>query len=384
MKKLLPLLALLLLCAGCGFLNIQIGTTTAATTAVTTTAATTKATTDVTAAATTAATTSATTAKTTAAATAKTTAAATSSATSPVTTTAVATTTTAVTTTIKPWQDPYPEGISGWYDVPAYLEGDWWLLPKGWPEQSQNTMLCFRSEDGIISARFMRWLDGASVTAHADLSDLGEPDGDACDVLSLSISAVTPSFSTNWASLEESGTSDYQILAAGVDGQDILALRELGNGDSMFASDALRYDRAAAERLWVFRRETKAGVFAPTEEQYDAMRAKGRTFYAYCWQQSEAGCFLQEMTVEQSTVDWYGDGVRVLRCLWYNNGHAFTAVRYDSAVPFEREQTVMKGTPTPAVRPRFVRATTDEYGIVTKLEEVPYFAYGYYYAPGIR
>ncbi len=154
MKKLLPLLALLLLCAGCGFLDIQIGT--AATTAVTTVAATTKATTaaTVTAAATTKATTAATTAKTTAATT---TTATTDAATTAAATTAAATTAaTTVAATAKPWQDPYPAGISGWFDVPAYLEGDWWLLPKGRPEQSQNTMLFFREEEGILSACFMR------------------------------------------------------------------------------------------------------------------------------------------------------------------------------------------------------------------------------------
>lgn len=381
MKKLLPLLALLLLCAGCGILDVHFGTQSTTVTLPAAAAATTTATTVTLPASTAAVTTTTTKAVTTPAMT--TTAPAASSSTFQTTTTADAPATTAATTAATPWEDPYPAGLRGWIDVPAYLVGDWWLQPGGLPERSKNTMLFFRDDDGILGACVMHWSDGGSVTAHADLSDLGEPDGDACDVLTLSVANVTSSFSADYEAIEASGSSDYQILAAIVDGQDVLALRELGNGESLFAMDVLGYENAAAERLWVFRRDSMAGAFAPTEAQYEQMRARNRTFYAYCWQQSAAGCFLQEVTVEQSTIDWYGEGRQVMRVLWLDNGHAMTAVRYDSAVPFEAPQTAAKSA-VPALQPKLVQVTVDNWGVVTKLEEVPYMAYGYYFRPGIR
>ena len=214
--------------------------------------------------------------------------------------------------------------------------------------------------------------DSAWVSGILSLSDCLTDDESALGrLLKVSPDEVTPNFATTWATIMEDKPSDYQILAAQVLDHDVLALREIGNGTSVFSMDVLREERQARESMWVFERQGESFSLAPGPEENDALRRRNSTFFAYCWMQEEGVCFLQEMDTVLKN-NWITEGDTVRLCRYPENGHALRAVCYE--VGGHTEQT-LGAMP---YKPHLVQVTTDEEGVVVQMLDMLYLGAGVY------
>ena len=267
----------------------------------------------------------------------------------------------------------------------------WILLPEGDTANETEAELRIRNEEGLAS--FVRLSDMESINACRGFMTLFEGEDAPVELMRFTEFDVSDGFSDNNAMIESTVYADYQYINAYVQGTEVMALRETGNGVSAFTAYALGSDNIAAEDFWVFERKSaeEAGGFPGverkddednndlTEEQYDKMRVKGETFCAYYWRTLDGACMLQEMDAAVTMGDdWFGTPTDTMRVKYPDNGHPWTAVKYYFADELGPEYIVPEPT---AYKPMLVTVTTNEDGEVTGYLSISYLGYGTYRFP---
>ena len=283
------------------------------------------------------------------------------------------------------WQEAYPDGLNAEADVLSYLNGTWCFLNNGniygLEDRPEKSISFFPEEKRALFSK-----DHGTHYVEADfaLDRLNAEGRQFGTLIRLTPKEASAGFSGG-SEFTTGYDVDLQVLTANVMGEEILALREIGNGDSELGYQGLGYDWQSGDDFWIFERmdyAREAENFRPTEEQNAAMRLCGETFYAYCWYQFEGSCFLQEMDALEENVDWYGDMIPMISCQYPANGHAMTTVRYDLSAELKQKRSGEGSLPdVRAFIPVFVRVTTNEKGEVTELQEMKYLSLGLYLRP---
>ncbi|MBR3296747.1 MAG: hypothetical protein IKI65_02790 [Firmicutes bacterium] len=263
----------------------------------------------------------------------------------------------------------YPDGYLEEEEMAGLLSGLWEFLPNGDIIRLEPYgFFSFGDEDRF--AMFNTTDDAQSVSGTYALADIFMEGRGTWNELSFTVSEISEGYA-DARDILVGETTDLQFLTAQVEGVDALALRYLGNGDTYFSYNILQNDLQATDWFWVFEREPDEPRDIPTDEQYDAMRKKGETFYAFCWRDYGDRCLLQEMAVIPYQEDWYGEMEDCLMYMYPANGHAFTAVPYEI-------EGMKDYAHSGEYRPGLMRVTTDENGIVTELLPLRYLGYGVY------
>ena len=283
------------------------------------------------------------------------------------------------------WQEAYPDGLNAEADVLSYLNGTWCFLNNGniygLEDRPEKSISFFPEEKRALFSK-----DHGTHYVEADfaLDRLNAEGRQFGTLIRLTPKEASAGFSGG-SEFTTGYDVDLQVLTANVMGEEILALREIGNGDSELGYQGLGYDWQSGDDFWIFERmdyAREAENFRPTEEQNAAMRLCGETFYAYSWYQFGGSCFLQEMDALEENVDWYGDVIPMISCQYPANGHAMTTVRYDLSAELKQKRSGEGSLPdVRAFIPVFVRVTTNEKGEVTELQEMKYLSLGLYLRP---
>jgi len=253
-----------------------------------------------------------------------------------------------------------------------WLAGDWTLLTGGDLLGGDLPVLTLTFESGRQNLYFTLGDTPEHAGAAFTFETLFERIG-TDDLLHLEIDEVTEDVSQDADTLLGT-TCDLQLLTARVADTDVLALREIGNDDSLLAMVLLGYERMAGDSFWVFARVTQEKPTPPDEAQYDAIRKKGETFYAVRWLDFGDICYLQALDAAAYEEDWYGEMLPAVCYALSADENALVATMYP--VPGGADDT---GAPPPrAYLPALVRVTTDEDGAVVAQEDLPYLGYGIY------
>ncbi|MBQ7534977.1 MAG: hypothetical protein IJT43_05080 [Stomatobaculum sp.] len=283
------------------------------------------------------------------------------------------------------WQEAYPNGLSEEADVLSYLKGTWCFLNNGdiygLQDRPEKSISFFPEERKVL---FTKDHGDQYVEAGLALDRLNTGSGQFGTLIRVTPKEVSEGFSASGMSFTGYDV-DFQVVTANVMGEEILALREIGNGDSELGYQGLGYDWQSSDDFWIFERmdyAREAEDFRPTAEQNAAMRLYGKTFYAFSWYQYEGSCFLQEMDAKEEELEWYMDRLPMISYQYPANGHAMTAVRYEFSEELQKARTGEGMLPdVRAFMPQFVRVTTNEKGEITELENMVYLSLGLYLSP---
>ena len=244
-------------------------------------------------------------------------------------------------------------------DVYAYLEGDWEMMPYGYMHEKPYTYFSF-FPDGTFSVNHEKKRDMAA--GSFTVSELS-PDQER-----MKITVAPSSFDAELLPGDEAllhTTADFEIFAAKMNGMKLLALREAGNGESLFARDALLYAVQSDDRFWIFRQPQDTGTAS-------AQVKKDSQFYAMQWLKEDGTVWLQEVETEQYEAALYDKPVPVIEIGYMHNDDALDAVPYELA--FGGVEDVFDGV----IRPQFVHAETNAKGQVVRLHRMPYETLGLY------
>ena len=289
------------------------------------------------------------------------------------------------------WQEAYPNGLREEGDVRSYLSGTWAFLNNGdvfgLQDNPEKSFSFFPEEKRAL---FTKDHGAHYVDSSFSLEKINDEavQGQDVNLMTLTPKEASAGFLPD-REFDLGLRTDMQILTANVMGEEILALREIGNGESELATYGLGFDGCAADTFWVFERmdyAREAENFRPTAEQNEAMKLRGKTFWAFNWYQYEGTCFLQEMDAKEKTVDWYEDRLPMISYDYMANGHSMTAVQYDFSEEMRKAQKerLANGTDGPerrAFAPVLCRVTTNENGEITAVEDMVYIALGLYVTP---
>lgn len=227
------------------------------------------------------------------------------------------------------------------------------------------------SEDGT-GISMMDSAGTKSVKALAEFGDLY----DLNQGIASKITITPQEYTGVEESMQEKDPVEFQILSARVNGEEVLALRELGNGTSGFSSAILGMENQTPGYFWIFRRASD--LLLP-----QVPLRKNDTFYAYCWYKESEAVHLQELTYETGESDWYGEERTVLKLSRKDTAEASEAIRYpvDETMQWRIFMTSEEAD-AKRYEPQLMQVTTDENGNIVKLYYMDYLGYGYYEADG--
>ncbi len=260
-------------------------------------------------------------------------------------------------------------------DLLDWLAGDWVMLPGGdvlsqqptiWltvdPAQQRMVFADTESSEHV----------GASFTIDPLFTEMP-----ANDLLCLKFDEATEGALSGYSNAEILNTRvDLQVIPGIANGREMIALREIGNGDSMFAYGILDYDRQANDTCWIFERMIGAQPETFTDAENEALRKKNESFFAWRWFDSGDFCCLQPLESLEYEEEWY-DG-EMLPAVCYALPKGKTALK---APLYPVAEALKDPDAPPALRivlPGLVRVTTDSTGTITAMEGLPYLIYGLY------
>ena len=278
----------------------------------------------------------------------------------------------------QPAQPTEPEGYQPFYTDAApdivetrkMLAGTWELVEKGFPIYMEPPGYFRFDEEG--NAAYQLFYADETVGGHILLDNyMTEVDG-ACDMFTYEVDGLSEGLMEHYESMIGEMT-DFLVIRAQEEGQELMALRFLGNGDTQFSWSILGFESETPDGFWMFLQqpdENELPVF-PTDEEYDAMRVKDGTFYAFRWMDEGDRVYLQEVETEVYDEDWYGETMSCLKYTYKDNGHPLEAIPYKIE---GYEEYAHSGE----FRPGLVRVTTDASGVITDYADMMYLGYGIY------
>ncbi len=255
-------------------------------------------------------------------------------------------------------------------DMKDYLSGEWRMLKYGaiYGETGKDIRLTIEGELLKISdeetGRF-----GAA--AYALGTDFGE------DQKAWMTMTVFP-FDASDEVKNAPGYSDerikMQIILTTVEDMDVLAVRELGNTDSVFSVKLLGNDTASNDRLWIFERESKNPQM--TQSENDAARLSGKEFYGIVWYDDYGILYIQEITAFPYIDHLFGDNAECITYTYANGPRNMYAVQYDvigdiSADDFPADHLEY-------YKPAVSKITVDASGRISEVKNLEYVGYGVY------
>lgn len=249
------------------------------------------------------------------------------------------------------------------------IAGDWKIIPKG--ESYSNEVSAVTLSFSAGELKTMDDISGFGSSSAVAFSDLYETGSGQITKMT-----VTPQEFTGEPEYQEpvpGSPVDYQIFYTVIGPDEILAIRELGNGMSDFSYHALNTEYIDPHYFWIFRREAEVPAEEPADLHCDD------TFYAFCWMGENDSVLLQEIETTSEEENWYNENIDVLRLLPDYAEHR-DAVRYPVAEEIQwrirPDTSFVKGS----ISPSLIRVTTDPEGTVTKLDYMEYLGYGSYEA----
>ena len=262
------------------------------------------------------------------------------------------------------YEDPYPDGLTNKQDLFAYLQGTWNSCYPEIPGDLPDRQLTFEDDKVTLTHVYA----DEYVTSSIDVLGMFKPWSDIPDMLSFTPEETSSGFLPDGSALPDQAAS-FQILASHVNGKDVLALRDIGNGDSLYAEQGLNYNAATEDRFWLFERDEE--ISQPSDAQYEDMRNAGKEFTAFLWSQDDNICYLQEVTAQVKKEVLYGPEEYVVYYRYPANGHGLTAVPYEYAGNTDKISYTGDG-------PYLVKVTTGQDGRITAITRLSYRIYGRY------
>lgn len=263
----------------------------------------------------------------------------------------------------------YTEGLQlqSLQAIEAYLVGEWHCYNS--PEDNEYCILRFL-ERGQRRSLFIRLSDGAQCEGPVDYRRHFLTGEDAApDVIHLRYENIPSSFTpenNQYVPQTESGT-DLYMKSAFVDGEELLSLRELGNGESWLGYALLGYERRTASGSWLIRRTS-------TNRQLNQTPFTGETFYAYLWKVNgdTNTAFLQRVMPYDVMYEAEEGAGEVPMIMLRDDGYAeappyaYTEGLFDTSERYPLTAGI---------------ATVDENGTVTAWQELTHRALGIYEKP---
>ncbi|MBQ6221287.1 MAG: hypothetical protein IJJ44_01555 [Solobacterium sp.] len=263
------------------------------------------------------------------------------------------------------YEDPYPDGLNNKQDLFTHLEGTWNSCYPVIPEDLLDRKLTFK--DGTVTLTHV-YAD-EYVTSTMDVRSMFEEWTDIPDLLYITPEETSSGFLPDGSALPEQVTA-FQVLTSHVKGKDLLALREIGNGGSLYADEGLNYNAATSDMFWIFERDDEE-LLQPSDTQYADMRNAEKEFTAFLWSQDGNTCYLQEVTSQVVKEVLYGPEEYVVYYRYPAGGHALTAVPYEYAGSAVKISYAGDG-------PYLVKVRTGQDGRITSIVRLNYLIYGRY------
>ena len=268
------------------------------------------------------------------------------------------------------WLDIFGSGALSETVLKEYLEGSWKMIPEGGGRDTEPFGSLVFDKNGTMTFTYDKFDDKGSVSCSYEVSRLREGYGnlEACDLLEIKVTGASDAVKARTPYVMDSST-ELQILTARVQGNDIIALREIGNGESEFGLDVLMYENQSMDGMWIFVRDGES--LSKTEKTDEDMRIFPGSFYALRWMDYGDSVYLQIIDIKDFEETFYEDPVRVKAVMYGTYGDALYAVKYEvfGAAPSEKNASYA---------PQLVYVATDPNGRVIDCDLVPYFAYGLY------
>jgi len=254
-----------------------------------------------------------------------------------------------------------------------YLNGNWTLLNCGGiPQQGSDLgILSFDNASDTMTFSFLE--NNSYVTCSYTPEKIFEGQGNAFanDYISVNVESASDSIRAKVPDLIDSAAS-FQVFTASVEGNDMLAVREIGNGYSVLGMEIFGLDTQSSEGTWVFMREGGSkSKLRITPELEAEMRQKSTSFYALLWMDFNDSFYLQAVNTSQSEQIFYEDPISVTDISYMNNGAALYALYYQVE---GTEPGILDGGYTP----QLVYVTVNENSEITYIDLVPYIGMGLY------
>lgn len=259
-----------------------------------------------------------------------------------------------------------------------YLDGSWVLIPHGFPimdPEKKPDILSFDSNKQKMT--FSRGSDNQYGEFSFTLDDLFGAFPETNNLLNLTGTYESDSFISSGQSLVGM-TDQFQIVIANVRNEDMLMLRPIGNGNSLFADQGMG-DNNATQGFWVFGRYSEDDDYVePKMERInninDQLKKRNDTFYAIMWFDMGGAVILQHVDPFQTWTTYEGDEERALCYNYENKDYPLSAVEYWLV---DGENLIHSGEFSPS----FVRVKTNENGDIVRLDYIKYHINGYYICP---
>ncbi|MBO4318086.1 MAG: hypothetical protein J5855_07415, partial [Mailhella sp.] len=139
----------------------------------------------------------------------------------------------------------YADGLRSDADLWDWLSGPWEFLPGGQPLRLEPCATLYFDRQKR-TAIFTRESDKQYLEAQVRTGNLHDRSRGGGDLITLIPKDISGAFSALRSQMLGSKV-DFQVVASQAGSRDLLALREIGNGESAFAMDGLKYDSMASD-----------------------------------------------------------------------------------------------------------------------------------------
>ena len=272
------------------------------------------------------------------------------------------------------WLTIYDSGALSESAMADFLEGKWDMIPNGDPKKSGTFgFLEFDKASGMLSFTYNELDAKGFASCSCKPSHLIEGYGDpsVSDLLALKVESASDSVRNRAPALIDS-TADLEIRTARVLGNDIITLREIGNGESAFGMEVLLYDNQTQDGIWVFVRSSGSlSKFEKADKTEEDLIVKSGSFYAVRWMDYSDRYVLQRVDTRDFEEKFYEEPIQVKSVMYTDTGNALYAASYNVKSASASEKNGIYA-------PQLVYVTTDENGMITDCDLIPYFGFGLY------
>ncbi len=253
-------------------------------------------------------------------------------------------------------------------DIMSFLDGEWVMVNSGNPISETPALKIEFYEDKKKCT--ITGEDGqAFVKADISFQNAFEDDNNA-NLIGLKPESTSDGYVTDQEKFLNE-TSFYQILAATVDGQYIISLREIGNEDTMMSGEIFKFKNVSGDKAWIFKKDIPEEETVLLEEGNEALKVKGTGFYANRWLDLGDSVFLQRIDVNLFMDNWYGEDMEMLYPIYTDDPYNNYAIKY-------KIKDNEKSAHSPVFKTDIVYVETDENGDITKISKPEYLGFGYY------
>ena len=207
----------------------------------------------------------------------------------------------------------------------SFLDGEWVMVNSGNPISETPALKIEFYEDKKKCT--ITGEDGqAFVKADISFQNAFEDDNNA-NLIGFKPESTSDGYVTDQEKFLNE-TSFYQILAATVDGQYIISLREIGNEDTMMSGEIFKFKNVSGDKAWIFKKDIPEEETVLLEEGNEALKVKGTGFYANRWLDLGDSVFLQRIDVNLFMDNWYGEDMEMLYPIYTDDPYNNYAIKY--------------------------------------------------------